>query len=601
MDDEKQTLELLEDLSLKDDQSSEKYLTHNEPNKHVTDGKLLNKTNFRLLFVDENDNMSIIIPANNPQEKVNVKKRGYRCISHLWGANARHPWKDHNVVGVEHDVEIRDSNKKKCLELFMKHKGYWWMDVFCVNQVGNDEKKPIDKGALDIMGYIYKNCKECYCILDGLNNISGQDLDEANFMYNLDEDDDIFDMTLEKSNVGREIYPFLFYITGSDWVNRVWTLQECVLSEKVYFVAEYDGSPIVSLDDVICLCENLENVYSEETGWSVEGLNGGDIPEYPQELADKYEKGIRVLREIRKIALEYTNLKSMRELRRENTTESTLGILEQLTYSYRKSTKEVDYVYGVAGLLDITVKGDTMDEIYVSMIANLWSKNIFMSMESNPRQMSGLDEEEGLSEVFARKIYGGAVVISNKSRRKPKSVLEYNFGTVIHSIYSGNRFRCTPSTWYSFNCMNHSGHTKYLCTECVKTYKEDFAIAATISGKFMKLGASEISELLSGDKDEKYVLRTCRIVEKISMNNIYVTEKYIIALECNEYHVRDDGLRVWSQYDVGDDITIPVYGEFQNLYVDRWDKMGYEFATIVNIDRCDKKTSVGCIYHRKDI
>jgi hypothetical protein len=112
--------------------------------------ELLNNPCFRLVFIDEIGNMSRITPSKNAQEKADVMKDGYRCVSHFWGKK-RNPWKDHHVANVKHDVEIRDNNKKKCLELFMKHKGYWWMDIFCVDQTGKDKTKPVDIGALYIM------------------------------------------------------------------------------------------------------------------------------------------------------------------------------------------------------------------------------------------------------------------------------------------------------------------------------------------------------------------------------------------------------------------------------------------------------------------
>jgi len=615
MDDEKQTLELLENLSLMDNRSSEKYLANNESDKHVVDGKLLNNACFRLLFVDENDNMSIIIPANNPHEKANVMKEGYRCISHLWGSEMRHPWKDHNVVGVEHNVEIRDNNKKKCLELFMKYKGYWWMDIFCVNQIGEDKTMPTDIGALHIMGDIYKNCKECYCILDGSDKTFDKKFKNVKLMHE--------EMKLAQyvtdfsplSGIWSENYPFLPYIFGSDWVNRVWTLQECVLPEIVYFIAEYDGSPIMSLDDVVRLCEFSEgdNPWEDYETWA-ENCKFYE-ENYDELLADNfvmdlkythefYKNCIGTLREIYITASEYMNFDDMRRM---NADGLTVEILDNLSLSRRISTKNVDYIYGVAGLLDIIVVGNRIDKVRDSMIVSLWSKDIFMSEEYRPRRRTLLVrqyddydeyEAEGLSKEFAKKIYQGIFVMSNESTLEPKSMTEYNLGTVIHSIYSNEGFRDARQFCFTGErCKDHQEYMANLCVKCKKTYKENFAITVRNSGKQVKMGAIEMSELLSGDKDEIYVLPTCHIVNGIGMNNIYVTEKYIIVLDERDTRYGD----FWNnRYNVGDEVIIPLHGKFDNLYVGRMGDTGYEIATIVNIDKRGNKTNVGRIFNRKN-
>jgi hypothetical protein len=615
MDDEKETLDLLEDLSLMDDQFSEKYLAHNELDKHVTDGKLLNNANFRLIFVDENDNMCIIIPAKNPQEKADVKKRGYRCISHLWGADMQHPWKDHHVAGVEHDVEIRDGNKKKCLELFMKYKGYWWMDIFCVNQVGNDETKPVDIGALHIMGDIYRYCKECYCILDGSDKTLDEELKNVKLMYEYmkEKQGDVFTDVLKRSGIGLENHPFLLYIFRSKWINRVWTLQECVLPKKMYFVAEYDNSPIMSLDEVILLCGYFDGdnpwedyeAWVEDCGAWAEDYERGtwaddssvEAPKYTQEF---YGSCIGTLRNLSRTASEYTKFGEIREM---NVDESTIGILDELSSSRRISTKNVDYIYGIAGLLGITVVGDTIDKVRDSMIANLWSKDIFMS-KNYRRKFTGIrrydheDEAVGLSKEFGKEIHQGIFVMSNKSTLRPKSVTKYSVGTVIHSIYSGSGFDDAPQFIHTgINCKAHQGRMADLCVKCAKTYKENFAITVINSGKQVKMGAIEMSELLSGDKDEIYVVPTCHIVNGILMNNMYVTEKYIIVL--NECDTRDSG--IWgNRYNIGDEVIIPLHGKFYNLYVGRMQDTGYEIATIVDIDKHGNKTDVGRIFNRKN-
>lgn len=106
--------------------------------------------------------MSLKIPLEDDR-KEDVLKRGYRCISHYWGF-VPPLWDDHPVEGVDWGVKIRREKRKRIIQIFKYHKGYFWMDVFCTNR--EDVNKP-----LDIMGNIYKNCMECICLLDTICDV----------------------------------------------------------------------------------------------------------------------------------------------------------------------------------------------------------------------------------------------------------------------------------------------------------------------------------------------------------------------------------------------------------------------------------------------
>ncbi|KAF9403757.1 hypothetical protein BGZ76_007191, partial [Entomortierella beljakovae] len=53
------------------------------------------------------------------------------------------------------------------------------------------------------------------------------------------------------------------------------------------------------------------------------------------------------------------------------------------------------------------------------------------------------------------------------------------------------------------------------------------------------------------------------------------------------------------EYQVGDDITIPLYGSFRNLYRDEKSNIGYEISTVVNIGKGRERVRAGCIYSSK--
>jgi hypothetical protein len=390
---------------------------------------------------------------------------------------------------------------------------------------------------------------------------------------------DIFVEALKKSDIGREIYPFMSYIFGSSWIKRVWTLQECVLPEKVYFVAEYDDSPVVPLENVIRLCKHLGSYSRVDYEAPVEGMSIGDTPHYTKEFSVKYKNGAVKLREIGRIASEYTNFKDIRKLYREG---STIGILEELGSSRRISTKKVDYIHGVAGLLDVKITGKTMDRVCNSLIASLWSKDIFMPKEYYRRQVfDDEDEDVGLSKEFARDICQRMFVMSNKSTLIADSITERNFGAVIHSVYISGKLAEIPDFHCNVNgCVSSWRFPRDLCVGCGKIYKKKSAITVLVFGERAKMNAIEISDLLFDNADDRHTWSRNNSINQFHLKHVYVTKKRIIALE-NKY--------------IGDDIVIPLYGKFGKYYRE---KVGYEIATIVDIDKHGNKENIGRVYHR---
>ncbi|KAF9429207.1 hypothetical protein BGZ76_001666 [Entomortierella beljakovae] len=593
--------------------------------------KLLQNPCFRLVFVDNNDGMSRVVPANDDEVKKEVEEKGYRCISHLWGGNSRRPW-DHGVVGVDHEVEIRDDNKKKCLELFKEHKGYWWMDVFCVNQVGKDKTnsqkdktksqkdktKIPDMDALNIMGDIYRNCEECYCLLDKSKPISKKSLKDATLAGNAgDTSKDIFMQALDKCSVGHEVYTTLFYLFGSKWVERVWTLQECVLPKKVYFVAEYDESPKVPLEHIFRLCYHLRNndYMSYEHEYD-------DAPGLTPEYRAKGNNGVSVLGTISHKASEYMYVQEIRSLFEDG---ETMAILENLSHSRRISTKPVD-VNGVTSLLDVVSSGKNIKEADNSMVASLWSKDIFLMDKGYIRQISDQQEEDkGLSKAFARKMYEGMFVISNASDLKPGSMLKYDLGTVIYCINIGKGFgdmswpekpHCKDEICERKARSSTDSFPDLLCAECRKEYKSKFGIMVKVSdkdgSKRVLMDDLEVACLLTDDADRRSTWVTNSMVDTFRSHNVYVTNKYIVALS-DMPNYQFDTFRAHNvyvtnkivassdmpKYQVGDDITIPLYGSFRNLYRDEESNIGYEISTIVTIGKSRERVRAGCIYNSK--
>jgi hypothetical protein len=72
--------------------------------------ELLNHLGFKLIYVDDDGNMSLITPLDY---KEGILENGYRCISHLWGNATR--WEDHPIEGVAWCVDLREEKREKFL------------------------------------------------------------------------------------------------------------------------------------------------------------------------------------------------------------------------------------------------------------------------------------------------------------------------------------------------------------------------------------------------------------------------------------------------------------------------------------------------------
>jgi hypothetical protein len=189
----------------------------------ATMNKLLSHPGFRLIYVDDDGSMSLIIPLDYQEV---ILEKGYRCISHLWGEATR--WEDHPIKGVGWGVEVREEKRDKLLQIFMYFKGYFWMDVFCTDQDSNN--KP-----LSIMGDVYRKCKECICLLD------------------------IKIPDLTKLGINGKI-KHVCKVSECEWSKRVWTFQEWMLPPRVLYTSEADKESFFVDPDVMFDIEADESI-----------------------------------------------------------------------------------------------------------------------------------------------------------------------------------------------------------------------------------------------------------------------------------------------------------------------------------------------------
>lgn len=555
---------------------------------------LVTNPDFRLVFVDKDGSMSKVIPAGDSNIREHVMKEGYRCISHFWGKKRRQ-WKNHGVNGVDHKISIRPENAKRCLELFMRYKGYWWMDIFCIIQP--DSGRSLDVGALKIMGDIYKNCEKCYSVLDKSMPIVEEDVTIANSLYGISESQNIFVWAMDICNINRNVYQSLFYVFSSNWANRIWTLQECVLPEKVCVVAEYPNSPEIPLEDIFAICSKLSSGAHE--GFRSDIKDGP----YSAETKKHFLRGVRLLENVTYISEEYLTAKNMRIAVRNGDSQSVAKIVRYLSTSRRESAKSADRVHGVSGLLGITVSGATLRTLRKSVVVSLWAKDVFITDRMRPDAFNATDDgsgdSAGLTEVYGYHVYGGIFVLSNAGTLRPKTLGKHSFGTIIRQITIGSgfgRIACPDKPHCGDDdCEKHrSNYGSFpdgFCTTCRNWYRKEFGIMVDISDESgyreVLMDDADVASLLSDDPEQVSIWSINCAVNAFVSREVYITKKYIIVLSKDR------------KLGIGKELDIPLYGEFCKLYTDDRENVGYRTATIVTIGKDNTMTTVGNIYGRR--
>ncbi|KAI9311795.1 hypothetical protein BX666DRAFT_895962 [Dichotomocladium elegans] len=127
--------------------------------------KLFRNREFRLIHVpNEVDKgaqpMTIVTPALNYYIYNEVLRDGYYTLSHVWGPEEEwETWRGHGITGTNGktvEAKVRPKKQNVILRLLLSHPGFWWIDVFCAQT----------KTPPSIMGYIYRFCRKCYALVD---------------------------------------------------------------------------------------------------------------------------------------------------------------------------------------------------------------------------------------------------------------------------------------------------------------------------------------------------------------------------------------------------------------------------------------------------
>jgi hypothetical protein len=323
----------------------------NKPDKHITElelglenmsitngktfPKIFDHPGFKLIHVDEIG--ARLVSLSDPIVRNDVGSRGYRCISHCWGDVTNSLWKNHNVDGIEYEIFVREEKRNAFLQIF-KQEGYWWIDLFCINQKADSKDKP-----LEIMGDIYSKCVECLCLLD---------CDDTSVK--------IVAKYAKKILNGEKIKEFALHfgnVLSSGWFLRVWTLQEVVSAPKSVMISEnFVEWNTIDTEEFL---EIYTKVYDEKKSWA------SLIP-----IINEIHHDVIMIRELRSFVTD------------EHMIADIVLLLRILCKSKRLCSEYVDYFYGSAHMFyytDIIPWGLDDDKVWEYFVKSLNESNIFIT------------------------------------------------------------------------------------------------------------------------------------------------------------------------------------------------------------------------------
>jgi hypothetical protein len=357
---------------------------------------------FRLIFIDEDGSMSLVTPLDH---KKGILEDGYRCISHYWGNAIQ--WEDHPIKNVMWGVCVRQEKRERLLQVFNHHKGYWWMDVFCTNQ--EDINKP-----LDVMGDIYRYCKECICLLDTICDIPGFTSEKEALVAIaksvekctwISYKDDVPTRCTMLSSCNVDTYPseleyYVRTIRNANWFKRVWTWQEAVLPPKLLFCSEQTKPHKYEPFDDEFLRGLLPCDIFGRGKRKIPNVRSGETP---FDLSkERFETEVATI------------LESFRLIVHSNDKRHDIwDNIRIAADSERICTNEEDYVYGITGVLNVSIPMNlTLDKAMDELEKELQKQGIFIGYGIGTLNYSF--RKFGMFNFFMeRKLIDGILVLGN--------------------------------------------------------------------------------------------------------------------------------------------------------------------------------------------
>ncbi|CDS08875.1 hypothetical protein LRAMOSA10236 [Lichtheimia ramosa] len=250
----------------------------------------------------------------------------YYALSHLWGISNenRYHWNDISNYVIDEQgqpvkpVSMRPEKRDKLLAMLMGHPdSYWWIDVLCART----------DTPLDIMGDIYACCLECIAMIDCDPTL----ISEIN-KFNAE--------TSQSSKV--QICSLVHKFIKSRWWQRVWTWQEMALPLDVRFMAETGAyqaeSSTITIKEILPFAQlAIEINANDHTDEYIETMTEAALA-------------------VRNALLE---MKAARKFRADDIAKTNsydvCPLFLSLNQSPRRCMNQVDYVYGVLGILGFKI------------------------------------------------------------------------------------------------------------------------------------------------------------------------------------------------------------------------------------------------------
>lgn len=161
-----------------------------------------------------------------------VKNKGYVAISHVWGKQTPYPANTFGITGVDWDIPLSDPDKISRLASAMMEYDmeYCWFDVLCMPQNKQDEINL----EIPFMGDYYNGADITLVLSDNIHAIPDKFGAWSLMVKDAMESERRF--TDDETNWMRSDKDNLLKFHEDEWFERVWTLQEAVLSQKLVMV-----------------------------------------------------------------------------------------------------------------------------------------------------------------------------------------------------------------------------------------------------------------------------------------------------------------------------------------------------------------------------
>lgn len=376
--------------------------------------------------------------GNNIYKKICNK---YRDIIRFESDKDRHVWKDHDIYEITWKVETRMEKRERLSQIFKYHKGYFWMDNLCIDESTKAEDKP-----LEIMGDIYRKCLECICMLDticivdefesekDLLTIMSKDMKKMTGKELRDKYGYEYYISYKLDTPQRKRTAYLGTMKHNIWYGRVWTWQE---ADLLLFCNEQAGGYRYDPFDH----EFLRELFPIELYKIDKKTN-----KYPSEFDDWREGANVILHYFRPI---------MELAKKDNDIWENIRIAKK---SSRKCTNMVDYVYGIAGILNLSIpKGLELDDAMVELEYGLQKQGIFVR-ERNGYRGFGPNGDDCLYKLYEkRKLIDGIIVLGRVDG------LDYEEHDKILSKVEKDMTNITEV--YNNVCYEYETETKYISHE----------------------------------------------------------------------------------------------------------------------------------------